>query len=150
MFYAIFHFNVHCNIWCLYTYVWKSNITVISFFLKVYTTLWVMYYFPPYNPLFYRRNVASHSLLVYYFDGMRSDGLHSLVPLTLAFATGNCHASNTRVNQPNSLHIPLVRSNRTASSQDILLYGIDSRYDRFPITIVITSSCFEVIIIFPA
>lgn len=58
----------------------SPQFTALIEFKIVYVDLWVMNYFPPGNPFFYRRNVASFSLLYHYFYDQCYNELYSLVP----------------------------------------------------------------------
>lgn len=70
---------------------------------KVHTSLWMMNYFPPYNPFSHRQNIASLSPLHHYFHQKCSDKPHSLVPSVQTFTVHTHHAMSTMVKHPNSL-----------------------------------------------
>lgn len=84
--------------------------------------------------LSHRRNTSSLPLLQLYFHGKRTDNAHSLVLSTVTFTTKIVYVKYTGTNHSYSIHISLISSIRTASSQESLLHGTDSS-DRYNLTL---------------
>lgn len=87
----------------------------------------------------------SLSLLSCYFHGNCSDELHCLVPpvrtfTARTFTARTCYATSTESNQPDFLCIPNMRKVHSVFSQELSLYGTDSRLDSFRKTTILTSS----------
>lgn len=80
--------------------------------------------------LSYICNVASLLVLYHYFNGKRSDELHSFVSPT--FICKGCHAVSTMSNQPQFLRIPIVsRKFHPNTFQKSLLCETDFRVEAF-------------------
>lgn len=84
--------------------------------------------------LSHRRNTSSLPLLQLYFHGKCSDKVHSLVLSTVTFTTKIVYVKYTGTNHSYSIHISLISSIRTASSQESLLHGTNSP-DRYNLTL---------------